>query len=737
MKHTCYVVVALLLLKFQTASAQLSSDTTRSVNLNEVVISVNKTEESKRNVTQQVQVLSATQISNSQAQSTADLIFNSGNVFVQKSQAGGGSPVIRGFESSRILLVIDGVRMNNIIYRAGHLQNSITMDNQILDRLEILFGPSSTVYGSDALGGVIHFYTKKPSFAYDQQKQNIQVNAITRYGGVNNEFNGHFDFNIGGKKFASLTSFTYSDFDDLLGGKNQNPFYSTSFGERPFYVERINNRDSLVKNTNRFLQIQSGYAQYDLLQKFAYKQNEHISHGLNLQYSNSTDIPRYDRLTDPSSAGLSFAEWYYGPQERFLVAYDLNIRNNESFFQNMHAGVNYQQIEESRHTRKFGSNNRQNRIENVDVVGVNLDIQRIVRKHTIRLGLDAQYNTLVSTAKEEDIVTGINSPLDTRYPDGDNTMLNAALYLSHTMHINDKFTLTDGIRIGFTSLNSNFVDTSFFRLPFNKADQNYPVYSGSVGLVNTPTEDLKLTLLFSTGFRAPNVDDLSKVFDSGDGAVIVPNEKLEPEKTINTELGITKLFNNTTSWENTVYFTRFIDAIVTDKFEFNGQDSIIYDGTLSEVLANQNKERAYIYGFSSNLKSQCTDNLALTLGFNYTYGRIKTDSSDYPLDHIPPFMARLQLTYSNQNFSSDFFVNYNSWKKLKDYNLNGEDNEQYATPEGMPAWFTLNFRVSYKTNKFLTLNAGIDNVFDTQYRTFASGINAPGRNLFAGIRFNY
>jgi hemoglobin/transferrin/lactoferrin receptor protein len=351
--------------------------------------------------------------------------------------------------------------------------------------------------------------------------------------------------------------------------------------------------------------------------------------------------------------------------------------------------------------------------------------------------LDAQYNTLKSTAFEEDIVSGARGPLDTRYPDGDNTMSNIALYMSHSMRINDKFTLTDGIRIGFTSLHSTFVDTSFFRLPFDKADQSYPVYSGSVGLINTPTDDLKLTLLFSTGFRAPNVDDLSKVFDSGDAAVIVPNENLEPEKTINTELGITKLFNNTTSWENTVYFTRFIDAIVTDKFEFNGQDSILYDGTLSEVLANQNKERAYIYGFSSNLKSQCTDNLVLTLGFNYTYGRIKTDSSDYPLDHIPPFMARLLLSYSHQNFSSDLFVNYNSWKKLKDYNLNGEDNEQYATPEGMPAWVTLNFRVSYKTNKYLTLNAGIDNVFDTQYRTFASGINAPGRNLFAGIRFNY
>ncbi|HMT28005.1 MAG TPA: TonB-dependent receptor, partial [Bacteroidia bacterium] len=131
------------------------------------------------------------------------------------------------------------------------------------------------------------------------------------------------------------------------------------------------------------------------------------------------------------------------------------------------------------------------------------------------------------------------------------------------------------------------------------------------------------------------------------------------------------------------------------------------------------------------------DNFIFSLGLNYTYGRIKTDSSDVPLDHIPPFMARMGLTYLNNNFSSDFFINYNGWKKLSNYYLNGEDNEQYATADGMPAWFTVNLRLSYKVHKVVTLQAGVDNMFDTQYRTFASGINAPGRNIFAAVRFHY
>ena len=740
MIHSKYTLLALLLILSHFAYSQINTTDTAQiikVTLNEVVISVNKIEESKRTVAQHVKVLTAKEITNSQSQTTADLLSNAGGVYVQKSQLGGGSPVLRGFEASRIVLVVDGVRMNNIIYRAGHLQNVITLDNNMLDRTEILFGPSSTIYGSDALGGVVHFYTKQPQLAMDGKKSNIKMNFLSRYGSADNELTNHLDFNIGIKKFASLTSFTFSRFDDLKGGKNQNPFYTTSFGERPYYAERINGHDSLVQNSNRYLQVQSGYSQYDLLQRFLFQQNGHLSHGINFQFSNTTDVPRYDRLTDPKGTGLNYAQWYYGPQTRLLTAYDLNLKNQDAKFQSIHLGVNYQNIKESRHTRKFGNDNLTHRMENVNVLGIDLDFQKIIRSNNIRFGIDGQFNTLKSTANQEDIVTGEKSPLDTRYPDGDNTMLNSALYFSHTWHINDKVILTDGLRLGFSMLHSTFVDTSFYHFPFTEVTQNNPVYSGSIGIINNPSDDWKLSLLLSTGYRVPNVDDLSKVFESAPGSVIVPNPDLKPEQTVNTELGITKIFNGKTSWENAIYFTRFFDAIVTDKFTFNGQDSIIYDGEMSQVFANQNKEKAYIYGFSSNITSQCSENFLLTFMMNYTYGRIKTDSSDYPLDHIPPFMAHLQLTYTYNNFSADFFVNYNSWKKLKNYNLNGEDNEQYATPEGMPAWFTANFRASWKVHKMITLQAGVDNIFDTQYRTFSSGINAPGRNIFASFQFHF
>jgi hemoglobin/transferrin/lactoferrin receptor protein len=737
-KHL-FVILSIIPAFFTNAqNAKIDTTLNRTISLDEVVISVNKTPETLRTVAQQMQVLTSKDIASLQAQSTADLMANTGSVFVQKSQQGGGSPVLRGFEASRILLVVDGVRMNNIVYRAGHLQNIVTLDNNILDRAEIVFGPASTIYGSDALGGVVHLYTRNPLFADAGKQNNVKTNAMLRYGSVNNEFTGHVDFNIGLQNFASLTSFTYSNFDDLRGGENQNPFYTTGYGERPYYVKRINGKDSLVKNSDRYLQVGSGFTQYDILQKFAFKQNGHITHGLNIQFSTSTDVPRYDRLTDASEGGLVYAEYYYGPQKRLMTAYDLNFKNNDALFQDVHFGLNYQSIEESRVSRKFDNNSLSSRIENIGVLGMNLDCQRKVSSHKLRFGLDAQYNTLKSTANKKNIVSGNESPLDTRYPDGDNNLTNAALYFSHTWQINDQLVLNDGLRLGMAKLHSTIDDNSFLNLPYTSVEQSNPVYSGSIGLINNPSDDLKLSLLVSTGFRVPDVDDLSKIFETAAGSVIVPNADLKPEKTVNTELGVTKIFNNHTRWENTVYYTHFIDAIVTDKFTFNGKDSIMYDETMSQVYANQNKGEAFLYGFSSSLKSQLDKNFLFSCMINYTYGRIKTDTTDAPLDHIPPFMARIAMNYTNNNFSSDFFVNYNGWKRLKNYNLGGEDNEQYAVPgEGMPAWFTVNMHASYKVHKYLTLQAGVDNIFDTQYRTFASGINAPGRNVFVALKGSF
>ena len=173
------------------------------------------------------------------------------------------------------------------------------------------------------------------------------------------------------------------------------------------------------------------------------------------------------------------------------------------------------------------------------------------------------------------------------------------------------------------------------------------------------------------------------------------------------------------------------------KFTFDGSDSLVYDGINSAVFANQNKKAAYILGFSSRFRGNIAGNFFLNLSANYNYGRIKTDSTAIPLDHIPPLLLRGALSYVGKKLSAEFFSIYNGWKRLKDYFLNGEDNEQYATPLGMPAWFTLNLNASYNIHKNIIIQVGIENILNTQYRTFASGINAPGRNFQVAVRAKF
>jgi hemoglobin/transferrin/lactoferrin receptor protein len=723
----------ILILRILTLQAQ-NQDSIQINDLEMVIISANKVAENRSQVAQPIRVLTKQNIELLNAQNTADLIALSGSAMVQKSQQGGGSPILRGFEASRVLLMVDGVRMNNLIYRAGHLQNILTLDQAILDRVEVLYGPASTVYGSDALGGVIHCYTRKPKAAESGLK--INGNTSTRYSSINQEKTGHVDFNLGWKNVAMLSSLTYSDFGDLKMGKKTQAL-DTLWGLRKFYAERMNGKDSLIANADPYVQKYTGYKQYDFLQKILYQQNAHISHLLNIQFSNSTNIPRYDRLTDPKGAGLNAAEWYYGPQKRLMTAYELNLMDLSGFFNQVKLNINYQDVEESRHNRNFGATFKNSRIEKINVYGANLDFYHVKNEHQFRTGIDAQYGVAKSTAFKTNVNDNTTAAQSTRYPDGDNNQQNIAIYATHTWKINPQWVLNDGLRAGSVRQKSTFVDRAFYPFPFNDAIQNMTGLSGNLGLIYMPSPIFRATILGSTGYRVPNVDDLAKVFESAKGTIIIPNPAIKPEKTYNVEASFA-FKSDKILWENNIHFTNFIDAIVADKFQFKGQDSILYDGVKSQVMANQNKRKAKIWGFSSMLKVQLYEGLTWTGTYHYTQGRIiKADNTETPLDHIPPANGRFALQYTHNQLFTEFFIQYSNAKWISDYFLNGEDNEQYATKNGMPAWWTMNVRASYEVSKGLKLQLGIDNIADVQYRVFASGIHGAGRNLFGTLRYAF
>lgn len=705
--------------------------------LDEIVISASKFAEKKSDVPQQIQVLAAKELAFISQPTTAEVLQNSGNVLIQKSQLGGGSPIIRGFEANKVLLVVDGVRLNNAIYRGGHLQNVITLDNSVLDKVEVVFGPGSVMYGSDALGGVVHFYTKDPVLAESTQPVNLKTNAFVRYATASSEQTGHADVNVGFRKVGLFSSFTVSDFGDLRQGNSRNNDIG-ELGKRSVYVQRINGLDSALVNNDPNVQKQSGYRQYDFLQKVLYTPSERVSHMLNFQYSGSSDVPRYDRLTQERNGKPRFGEWYYGPQKRLLASYKVDLQAGNTFYDHARLIAAYQRLEESRYDRAFGEDLRSSRIEQVDVFTLNADLSKVLGKHEFRYGAEGTFNDVQSEAFAENVATSSRArePIGTRYPDGGSTMQTWALYATHTWEISPTWIVSDGLRYSNVRLDATFRNKTFFPFLGNNLTQQSGALNGNVGVVFQPGADWRFAALGSSGFRAPNVDDLGKVFESVPGNVVIPNPDIRPEYTYNAELSISKVIAGRVKLEATSYYTWFRDAIVAQPATLNGADSIVFEGELSRVTANRNTQNAYLYGFSANLAADFTDAISLTSALNYTYGRIRTDSTDYPLDHIPPVFGKTSVVWKGKQFRGEFFALYNGWKRLKNYNQAGEDNLSTATPQGMPAWYTLNIRAAYQVNKHLQLQAALENMLDRNYRVFASGISAPGRNLVITLRGN-
>ncbi len=696
--------------------------------LSEIVISATKFPEYINFVAQHIKTLKGNDAVIFQ-NNTADALINSGSVFVQKSQQGGGSPVIRGFEASRVLLMVDGVRMNNAIYRAGHLQNIISIDNMVLDKTEILYGPSSTIYGSDALGGVVCMYTKKPLLAAGGFKLSGSTTALTSTATKNNKINA--TINIGGSKWASFTSFTYSDFGDVIQGKNRSSDYP-DFGKKNFIVTRVGNTDSAAANSNINKQVSSAYKQYDITQKILFQPKENISHTLNLQFSKSSDIPRYDRLTETKNELPVFAEWYYGPQKRNMLAYHFTAGKQPGFFKDIKISASYQDVEESRISRRFKNNRKDSRHENVNIFGIAADAKHYSGKNELQLGIESYSNFIKSTAERKDIVSGAVSRIQTRYSDGPTSMSYHAVYAQHTLKINEHFTLNDGLRLNIVKLNAVFADTSIMKLPFKEARQNNVAVTGDAGIVYANKKGFRSAVVFSSGFRSPNVDDMSKVFESAPGTLIVPNPDVKPEYTYNAEINFTK-YSGQFGFGGSVFYTIFNNALVLDDFSFNGKNMIVYDGTDSKVMALQNKAKATLHGFSLNAAYQFLKTVSIDGVVTYTSGTYNDKGNKQPLDHIPPVYGRIASRYEKGNWAMNLSCLFNGWKRIANYNLNGEDNQQYATADGMPSWIVFNFKLAYSIPGNLILQTAVENIFDRNYRYFASGISAPGRNFIFTI----
>ncbi len=706
--------------------------------LDEVVMSISKWEQQKKDIPQKILSISAQSIAFTNPQTAADLLTNSGQIFVQKSQLGGGSPMIRGFATNRLLLSVDGVRMNNAIFRGGNIQNVISIDPFTIQSTEIIFGPGSVIYGSDAIGGVMNFLSKKPTFSLVDSLL-ISGNMAYRFASANNENTGHFDINFGGKKWAFLTSASFSAFEDLKMGKHGPDSYL-----RENYASRINGIDVLLPNEDPLVQVPTGYNQINFMQKIAFKPNTNWAYDLGLFYSGTTDFSRYDRLIRPNEddTGLRSAEWFYGPQKWFMTNLQINHNGRGKFYDGLKITSAYQNFKESRNDRSFDDPIRYTTEENVDAFSFNLDFEnRKIGKLRLYYGTEYLFNKVGSKGTQQNIETEVSEGYASRYPNG-STWQSLAAYVNGELKSRPNFTWLGGLRYSHVWVDATF-DKTYFDFPFDDADLKNGALTGSLGFSWLPRADLQFTLNGSTGFRAPNIDDIGKIFDSEPGSVVVPNPKLKPEYAYNIELGIRKNFNDIVVLKAATYYTYLSDALVRRDYQYNGVSEIFYNGVLSNVQAIQNASEAYVYGFEFGFEAFLNEQFSLLSNVTLTKGtEVDETGVASPARHAAPTFGDFHIIWRKQRFKTDLFLNYNGEISFNDLALS-EISKAYIYAKDSngnpysPSWYTLNLRSQFQLSNALRFTLTIENFTNQRYRPYSSGLAAPGFNVIGGVNFRF
>jgi hemoglobin/transferrin/lactoferrin receptor protein len=702
--------------------------------LDEYVVSASRWEQSRNEVPNKISVLPVPVIHFRDPQTAADLISASDEVFVQKSQLGGGSPMIRGFATNRVLIVVDGVRMNNAIYREGNIQNVISLDPNSIESTEIIFGPGAYIYGSDAIGGVMDFHTKKALFS-SGEKPYFSSEAFARYSSADKEKTGHLDFNIGGKRISFLSAFSYSDFDDLKMGSGKYPEYL-----RNEYVQNINGKDSVFTNPDPEVQRFSGYNQLNTTNKLRIKISEKGDLVLSNHYSQISNVPRYDRLIQYKSGKPRYGDWYYGPQVWIMTGAQLTLSGSNKLYDQLKVIGSNQSYKESRHDRSFGKTTINEQFEKVKIWSVNIDADKKLKEENNQLfyGLEFVTNDIRSDANTRDIITGITAPAGSRYPNGENNYLSFSAYTGFKSNLSEKITFNTGLRYNYVSLYSTIADNSWYNFPFTEIDIKNGAVTGAAGFVFRTSEKTQININASTGFRAPNLDDAGKVFDSAPGVVVVPNPDLEPEYAYNLDLGASHDFGSFLHFEVTGFITYLNNAMVRDDFQFNGEDSVMYGGEMSKVEAMVNTGYAISYGVNMNILAKISRHITLTSVLNIMEGKEK---DGVPLRHATPVFGSTHAVFENRLLKADLYALYNGPRKYDDMPPSEISKPYiYATDEDgnpwSPGWYTFNFRLSWNFSKWGSLNGAVENILNYRCRPFESGIVAPGRNFIISLRIS-
>lgn len=652
-------------------------DSLISLDLNEVIFTGKKLKSNVFNTAESISILHSKALSLNSQRNTPELLNEAPGVFIQKTNHGGGSAFLRGLTGNQVLYLIDGIRINNAITRYGPNQYLNTIDRFSLERIEIVRGSGSVLFGSDAIGGVINMLSINPDV--NQQKK-LSGKISTRIGSNHLEESLHGRISYKNKESWLTSGITTRSFGDLIGGKNTK------------------------------LQHPSGYDEFCYDVKTNIQMNKrHTIQGL-FQYVHQKDVPVYHKYILEN-----FALNNMDPQKRNLAYVGYTYTPEKGFIQNIKFTPNFQQVKESRRSKKNNSNLTTIENDTVEIFGVLTELNTLKNigdwKWSGSHGFDLYHDKVNSNRVQ---IYDYNTPIYKRglYPD-DATQISYAFFTNQHIEKN-KFQVTLGNRIQFLSL----------QIPIDNGQMiniQPKAWVGNLYVAQSILPKLKLIYGLNTGFRAPNIDDLGSL-GIVDFRYEIPNYELRPEKSAQIQIGY-KWNGSKFNMETYTYYNRLKDIVVRNK---KGNETI--DGY--PVYIKENAENGYIMGVETNFQYILSRYLQMTGSLTYTYGQ--NTSKKEPIRRIPPLFGYVNIQYQKEKYWAKLFFQLAGKQQRL---AAGDISDNRIGRLGTPGWSVINISNGFNFKK-MDINLTLQNVLDKDYKFHGSGINGVGRSLILGFSWS-
>jgi len=692
--HLCLALLSPLATTAQAAEGDACRDTTITC-LDQVQVTATRRPESTLDVPAAITIIGSAKMRAAAPQTVMDALHGEVGTFVQQTTPGQGVVIVRGLKGSEVLHLVDGFRLNNSIFRNAPNQYIALVDSQNVDSIEVVRGPSSTLYGGDAMGGVVQMLTREPRF--DGATWQFGGRLRTIYGSADESVLGRAEFAAGHDGLAISGGATYQEVNDLRvgGGDRLHPTgFTARAGDLKLRIDVAEGHELMA----------------------------------NVQLLKQPRTPRYDALvpgfgqTQPDNA-----LFYFEPQERRFTQLRWRITAANALFDEAQFNLGRQKIVDDRRTRGWESSNEDRERNSDTLTGLFAQFGKALGdSHYLSYGFESYRDEVASSKTRTNLNTGATGVRTPRFPDN-STMKSQALYVADDWRIGERVDLNLGVRY------------SRFDIEIPSTVQLKPDdLTGNIGLAVELSEGWRFVSNLGRGFRAPNIFDLGVFGERPGGRFSITNPQLGPETVVTFDAGF-KFGGEQFSGEVIAFRSRYrdkINSVLTgDGMTADGAPCVPGSAGCLAVVQNQNVDAANLWGVEAGARYHFAQpELQLYATATWTRGEIVGDD-DEPSDRIPPLFGKIgALWQANEALSLEAYTLYAAGQ---DRLSTSDRSDPRINPNGTAGWATLNARIGWRVNAHFDLALRGENLADKGYREHGTGLDEPGRNFLLTADYHF